>query len=191
MIKSADAIAYARSLIGTPYGSGKGEIDCINLIKKIIRNCAGGKPDYTTATTVSLWRSYTMSAKYKDLTDRGEGVPKDVPAGRILFKGKPTGEHQPHHVGIATGEGTVIHASSAKGAVVETEINDQWTLWGDHRYIEVGSTSHETPIPEEQEHAGLPAQGTVVTSGGSLNLRKYPNTNKGTVVLQKIPCGTE
>ena len=74
---------------------------------------------------------------------------------------------------------------------METEINDQWTLWGDHRYIEVGSTSHETPAPEEREHTGLPAQGTVVTSGGSLNLRKYPNTNKGTVVLQKIPCGTE
>lgn len=38
MVKAQDAIAYARSLIGTPYS----EVDCIGLIVRIIRNCSGG-----------------------------------------------------------------------------------------------------------------------------------------------------
>ena len=33
MIKADDAIRVARSLIGTPYS----ELDCINLIKRVIR----------------------------------------------------------------------------------------------------------------------------------------------------------
>ena len=39
MIKAEDAIAKARELIGTPYGTGAGQLDCINLVKKIIREC--------------------------------------------------------------------------------------------------------------------------------------------------------
>ena len=42
MIKAEDAIAKARELIGTPYGTGEGQLDCINLVKKIIRECPGG-----------------------------------------------------------------------------------------------------------------------------------------------------
>ena len=38
MIKAADAIAAARALKGTSYEV----IDCINLIKKIIRTAPGG-----------------------------------------------------------------------------------------------------------------------------------------------------
>ena len=41
MIKAEDAIAKARELIGTPYGTGAGQLDCINLVKKIIRECHG------------------------------------------------------------------------------------------------------------------------------------------------------
>ena len=33
MIKAVDAIEYGRSLLGTPYGSGAGQLDCINFIK--------------------------------------------------------------------------------------------------------------------------------------------------------------
>ena len=53
MIKAEDAIAVARSLIGTPYS----EMDCINLIKRVIRTSPGGVSDYTTAGTNALWKS--------------------------------------------------------------------------------------------------------------------------------------
>ena len=45
MIKTQDAIRTARALIGTPYS----ELDCINLIKRVIRTAPGGVPWYTTA----------------------------------------------------------------------------------------------------------------------------------------------
>ena len=38
MIQAEEAIRAARGLIGTAYS----ELDCINLIKKVIRTCAGG-----------------------------------------------------------------------------------------------------------------------------------------------------
>ena len=59
MIKAKDAIEKARSLIGTPYK----ELDCINLIKKVIRTSPGGVSNYTTAGTNTLWKSYDASPK--------------------------------------------------------------------------------------------------------------------------------
>lgn len=50
MIKAQDAISAARALIGTPYS----ELDCINLIKRVIRTAPGGVPLYTTAGTNAL-----------------------------------------------------------------------------------------------------------------------------------------
>ena len=70
MVKAEDAIATARSLIGTPYS----ELDCINLIKRVISTAPGGVPGYTTAGTNTLWKSYDMSAKYRDLIWRQEGI---------------------------------------------------------------------------------------------------------------------
>ena len=63
-VKANNAIRAGRLLIGTPYS----ELDCINFIKRIIRNSFGGVKDYTTAGTNALWNSYDMSAKYRDLT---------------------------------------------------------------------------------------------------------------------------
>ena len=53
MIKTSEAIRTARALIGTPYS----ELDCINLIKKVIRTAPGGDKKYTTAGTNDLWNS--------------------------------------------------------------------------------------------------------------------------------------
>lgn len=49
-------------------------IDCINLIKKIIRTAPGGVSSYTTAGTNALWDSDANSAKYRDLTWKQEGI---------------------------------------------------------------------------------------------------------------------
>ena len=56
MIAASDAIRAARRLIGTPYD----ELDCINLIKRVIRTAPGGRRRYTTAGTNALWRSAQM-----------------------------------------------------------------------------------------------------------------------------------
>ena len=161
MIKAQDAINAARALIGTPYS----ELDCINLIKAVIRRSPGGVPWYTTAGTNALWASYGASAKYRDLTWRQEGI-AGARAGMLAFK-RHGGDV--HHVGLVTERGTVIHSSSARGQVVETALDDSWHLLAVHRYIEA-ATAAET---EEQ----MLYQAVVNTMRDPLALRDSPGTD--------------
>lgn len=180
MIRYDDAIATARRLIGTPYS----ELDCINLIKAVIRRSPGGIANYTTAGTDALWSSYNASPKYRDLTWRQTGL-DGASAGMLAFKGKPTDIHdgQPHHVGLVTERGTVIHSSSVKGRVVETPLTakENWTLLGVHRYIKPKGK-------EEQPMNTALYQAEVVTSDGKgVNLRAKPTTASARTA--KIPEG--
>lgn len=137
MVKAKDAIRVARSLIGTPYN----ELDCINLIKAVIRTAPGGVKNYTTAGTNTLWDSINSAPKYRDLTERHEGL-AGIPAGALPFK--RYGLSGEDHVGIATGEGTVIHSSSVNGrGVVETPLtaSEGWDCWAVHRYIRTANNS--------------------------------------------------
>ena len=102
MIKATDAIAAARALIGTPYS----ELDCINLIKRVIRTAPGGEPGYTTAGTNTLWRSINDAPRYRDLTWRQEGI-AGATAGMLAFKRRA---EDIHHIGLVTERGTVIHS---------------------------------------------------------------------------------
>ena len=158
MIKAQDAIRVARSLIGTPYA----ELDCINLIKKVIRTAPGGVPGYTTAGTNTLWRSRNASAKYRDLICTQDGCAR---AGMLAFKRKGT---DVHHVGLVTGDGTVIHSSSAAGKVVETPLDSSWHLLAVHRYIET---------TEEEETVMYTARVNLNSAKSYLNLRNGPSTN--------------
>ena len=146
MVKTMDAIRTARSLLGTPYS----EIDCIGLIVRVIRTSPGGVGAYRCQGTNWLWRSIDNSAKYRDLTWRHEGI-AGARAGMLAFKRR---SRDVHHVGLVTGDGTVIHSSSAAGKVVETKLDDTWQLLAVHRYIDV----QELPQP------AVPA----APSGGSL-----------------------
>ena len=213
MIKASDAIAAARTLIGTPYS----ELDCINLIKKVIRTAPGGDPNYTTAGTDELWSSYRSSGKYKHLTWRQEGI-CDAEPGMLAFKGRPSdkrGDGQPHHVGLVAdkdGRLTVIHASSANGKVVETplEAGQGWTLLAKHKLIQtqerrVAKDAVERNPPNvEGLVPSIPAKGrdnlapqgrvakykaAVNTANGPLNLRKGPGKEYG--VIAALPKGTE
>lgn len=173
MIRAEDAIAKAREMIGTPYGTGVGEMDCINLIKKIIRECQGGVKNYTTAGTNALWDSFTMSRKYKDLTMRERGI-QGVKGGMLVFK--QSGDDV-HHVGLATTQGTVIHASSVRGVVVESKLtaSDGWNLMATHRYIST-----------KEAETGKTGEGTyTVCAKGGLRHRKTP----GGKYMQMIPDG--
>lgn len=165
MIKTKDAIAAARKLIGTPYA----ELDCINLIKKVIRDAPGGVKSYTTAGTNALWDSFDSAPKYKDLTWRQEGI-AGAKAGMLAFKAD--GEDY-HHVGIVTGDGTVIHSSSAQGGrgVVETTLDDTWHLLAKHRYIEVQEGSEK---PKEEHMESYKAVVKLKNPDSTLNVRNEP-----------------
>ena len=174
MIKAADAIQTARSLIGTPYS----EMDCINLIKRVIRTAPGGVPGYTTAGTNTLWRSATANAKYRDLTWTQEGI-QGARAGMLAFM--RNGENV-HHVSIVTERGTVIHSSSARGQVVETALDDSWQLLAIHRYIGtdfIGETGDDMTM-------NALYQAVVSTQSGALNVRDAPDGGR----IGSLPKGT-
>ena len=138
MIETSEAIRTARALIGTPYS----ELDCINLIKKIIRTAPGGDKNYTTAGTNDLWNSDSKSAKYRDLTRKQEGI-SGAKAGMLAFMGVGTGDV--NHVGLVTERGTVLHSSKSRGEVVETELTEKrgWNGLGVHRMIAVQDDNAE------------------------------------------------
>ena len=177
MISTDEAIRTARGLIGTPYD----KLDCINLIKKVIRTAPGGDKNYTTAGTNALWDSYDKTGKYRDLIWRQAGISGAKP-GMLAFMGVGTGDV--NHTGLVTQRGTVIHSSKSRGCVVETELTEKrgWNGLGMHRMIAVdgGADGEETA-----DSAG----GEIVTvcAQGGLRMRKKP---KGRY-MQMIPDGTQ
>ena len=90
MIETSEAIRTARALIGTAYS----ELDCINLIKKVIRTAPGGDKNYTTAGTNDLWNSDSKSAKYRDLTWKQEGISG---AKAVSYTHLDVYKRQPYH----------------------------------------------------------------------------------------------
>lgn len=167
MIKAKDAIATARSYIGTPYS----EMDCMRLIVMVIRNSPGGVKDYRCQGTNWLWDSVNNSGKYRHLTSREEGLSGAL-AGKLAFK--RYGEGAEDHVGIVTGEGTIIHSSSVNGrGVVETPLttSEGWDLLGTHRYIETTQSVEES---EEETVTAYKMQVTLSDKTSTVNVRKGP-----------------
>lgn len=185
MISAKDAISCGRSLIGTPYS----ELDCINFIKKIIRISPGGDPKYTDAHVPALWDSYHSSRKYQHLTQQIAGVNGAVP-GMLAFKGRPLGhDGEPSHVGLVATPTTVLHSSSAKGQVVETDLhNGQWTLLGVHCLIKPSAEGGNV-MPDETTKAGYPAVVIALANDKPVNLRIGPSTDDR--IITKLPVGTK
>ena len=176
MIETNEAIRKARGLIGTAYS----ELDCINLIKKVIRTASGGDKSYTTAGTNDLWNSDTKSGKYRDLTARQEGLSGAKP-GMLAFMG--VGKGDVSHVGLVTDAGTVIHSSKSRGKTVETELTarDGWNGLGVHRMIAVGGDADEERTEESSEKI------VTVCAQGGLRMR----TKLRGRYMQMIPDGTQ
>ena len=160
MIQAEEAIRAARGLIGTAYS----ELDCINLVKKVIRTAPGGDKRYTTAGTNELWNSFDSAPKYRHLIWRKAGI-SDAKAGMLAFMGVGTGDVS--HTGLVTELGTVIHSSKSRGGVVETALTAKagWNGLGVHRMIEVA------------ENAGAAPTGTayIVCARTGLRMRKRPD----------------
>lgn len=176
MITSSEAIRMARRLIGTPYS----ELDCINLIKKIIRTAPGGDKTYTTAGTNELWNSADSAPKYRDLTWRQEGIAGAKP-GMLAFVGVGTGDVS--HVGLVTERGTVLHSGKSRGGVVETELTarDSWNGLGVHRDINVG---READTDTADVQAGTEY---IVCAQKGLRMRKKPDIRGE--YMQMLPDG--
>ena len=172
MIQAAEAIRAARGLIGTAYS----ELDCINLIKKVIRTSAGGDKHYTTAGTNALWDSDSKCGRYRDLTWKQTGI-SGAKSGMLAFMGVGTGDVS--HTGLVTERGTVIHSSKSRGGVVETALTAKagWNGLGVHRMIEVA------------ENAGAVPTGTayIVCAQKGLRMRKRPDVRGE--YMQMLPDG--
>ena len=169
MIETGEAIRTARALIGTPYS----ELDCINLIKKVIRTAPGGNKRYTTAGTNELWNSFDSAPKYRHLIWRQAGISGAKP-GMLAFMGVGTGDVS--HTGLVTERGTVIHSSKSRGGVVETTLTAKagWNGLGVHRMIEVDyPEGGKTEVSEAEKIFG---NATVNITSGYLNIREGAST---------------
>ena len=182
MIQAEEAIHAARGLIGTAYS----ELDCINLIKKVIRTCAGGDKRYTTAGTNELWNSFDSVPKYRHLIWRQSGI-SDAKPGMLAFMGVGTGDVS--HTGLVTEQGTVVHSSKSRGGVVETALTAKagWNGLGVHRMIAVGEVDGDQSADEEQTENSAEGEVVTVCAQGGLRMRKKPRGR----YMQMIPDGTQ
>ena len=172
MIQAEEAIRAARGLIGTSYET----LDCINLIKKVIRTCAGGDKRYTTAGTNALWDSDSKRGKYRDLTWKQAGISGAKP-GMLAFMGVGTGDVS--HTGLVTEQGTVIHSSKSRGGVVETALTAKagWNGLGVHRMIAVA------------ENVGTAPTGTTYIVCAQTGLRMRKRADVRGEYMQMLPDG--
>lgn len=170
MIETSEAIRTARALIGTPYS----ELDCINLIKKVIRTAPGGDKNYTTAGTNELWNSFDSAPKYRHLIWRQTGVSGAKP-GMLAFMGVGTGDVS--HTGLVTERGTVIHSSKSRGGVVETALTAKagWNGLGVHRRIAVNYSEGGGKV-EMSDTEKIFGNATVSVTSGYLNIREGAST---------------
>ena len=102
-------ISVARSKIGSPYvwgAKGPNSFDCSGFVYWCL-NQSGVKQSYLTS---SGWRSV---GRYQKVTSFG-----DLRAGDIVVVSG--------HVGICSGSGSVIDASSSHGRVVERSLSSWW-----------------------------------------------------------------
>ena len=182
MIQAEEAIRAARGLIGTAYS----ELDCINLVKKVIRTAPGGDKRYTTAGTNELWNSFDSVPKYRHLIWRQSGISGAKP-GILAFMGVGTGDVS--HTGLVTEQGTVIHSSKSRGGVVETALTAKagWNGLGVHRMIAVGEVDGDKSADEEQTENSAEGEVVTVCAQGGLRMRKKPRGR----YMQMIPDGTQ
>ena len=181
MIQAEAAIRAARGLIGTAYS----ELDCINLVKKVIRTCAGGDKRYTTAGTNELWNSFDSAPKYRHLIWRQAGI-SGAKAGMLAFMGVGTGDVS--HTGLVTERGTVIHSSKSWGGVVETALTAKagWNGLGAHRMIEVNGYMNDEDVQIDAKYS---IGEYAVSYEKGLRLRKRPSLT-GAYMLT-MPCGAK
>jgi cell wall-associated NlpC family hydrolase len=99
-VSGEEVMAQAQSYVGTPYGTGG--LDCSGFTSAVYADLGVSLPDDPVA-------QYSY------------GVPSEAAAGDLVFFDEAG--YGISHVGIATGYGTVIHASTYYGTITETPIS--------------------------------------------------------------------
>lgn len=118
-----EILAEARAWLGTPFrhqGRCQGVgVDCIGLIVGVARRFGLSDHNRTDYPRQPDGRSLeaALEAHLRRLGP-GEMRPADVLLMRI--------RRLPQHVGILAERGTIIHAHSAAGRVVEMRLNERW-----------------------------------------------------------------
>lgn len=110
-VSGADVVAYARQQLGKPYewgAEGPSRFDCSGLVQYVYRHFGIGTP----RTTYQQVGGSGMSA-----VDR-----KQAQAGDLIFSN--WGEGANSHVGIYTGNGSIIEAPEPGKTVTETKMGD-------------------------------------------------------------------
>ena len=115
--------------------------------------------------------------KYRHLTWRQEGI-DGAKAGMLAFI---SSGDDVSHVGLVTGDGTIIHSSKSAGGVIESEFTTKrlWNKLAIHRYIGTGEVEPMDTIYSAK----------VRTNGGSLNMRSGAGKNYSAIA--KLPNGTQ
>jgi cell wall-associated NlpC family hydrolase len=132
-----ELVALARRLVGTPYrwgGVSPNGVDCSGFVQEVFR--LGG---YELRRTADL--------QFADCLE----VPRDqMQTGDLLFFS--TYEPGPSHVGICTGPGRFLHASSSRG-VVESSLEESYFA---ERFLGVRRIREwQAPAPPEDSQAQL------------------------------------
>lgn len=147
-----DFVKRARGLKGIPYNT----CDCIG----VVINALGRK----MAGTNWLWRSIKNSAKYRFLCLRVHGSPyvEELLPGDLLFKinnnAIPDGytdKPNCYHVGVYSGENTVIHSTPSIGVREEPLNVSDWDGWG--RLTDIQYQESDTVKPELSDRELLEA----------------------------------
>lgn len=121
-------VATAQRLVGRSYGrTWKGtRLDCSGLVQAVYAQ-----------------HGYTLPRTSRDQSRLGRRVDwDDLAPGDLLFFSRHPGGRLVNHVGIATGNGTMIHVSSRRGVVVDPIA---WEHYEDRRVIARRILGHIRP----------------------------------------------
>ena len=202
MINTSWLLEKCRSSIGWQYVFGSaqaGVVDCSGLF---VYWC-GKKGLKLSHGTNTMWRN--------EVTDKRtiNGDKSQLQVGDIVFRCKDwTGDEATNrwygtepgnvsHVGIYTGNGTVIEAKGEKYGVVESPWDKKWILAGRFKgtvsSLPVINSSTEFNSSGKTKNAAELTKGanmkyTVTTESGNLNIRKEPST--GSAKVGSIAPGT-
>ena len=170
MISTSWLLEKCRSSIGWQYefGSAKdGEVDCSGLF---VYWC-GKKGLKLSHGTNTMWRN-EVADKRTINGDRSLLMPGDIvfrckewTASEESNRWYGTSPGNVSHVGIYTGNGTVIEAKGEQYGVVESKWDKKWILAGRFKGTQ-----------QDAAKGGQKMKYTVTTESGKLNIRKEPST---------------
>lgn len=127
--RSRRAVETVRRWIGTPYrhqGSVPGTgLDCLGLVRALWREVEGAEPEpipnYPSSWARPRGGELLLGAACRWFVRTEAGTP--APADVLVFRMRARAEAS--HCGIATGEGTFVHAYQGNGTV-ETRLDAFW-----------------------------------------------------------------